>query len=931
MANGRFRNVLILFLGAIHPPFVYRDGLGYANFMKILFVSPAMEEKSRGIGAIFRSLVESAKEDGHEVYILAGYPDSGKFLRSSVITDKLEHLYAQHYMKDGRDSFANIDKYKFSRRGILYAITGLSIFRSKTIGVNHDYLTGPKTILNNSDFVIKSPYFYFVLSYAPNFLTQLILNRLVRKNDIDLVIVSTPSVISSHKTPAKVAHFVHDAIPIEIMEAPFDNDTPRRYAKQFHSTCINSDLLFANSTDTAEKVTETNPKANVHVLYGTASSRREDLEAGTILKREGLKKDKFLLFTSTVEGRKNVARLIKAYAMIHGEIDMPLVIVGAPGHGFDEIEEAHKSLPKNVQKDVRFLGYVTEADKFQLFDNAFAFVLPSLYEGMGLMLIEAMQADTPIITSSRGALPEAGGDAALYIEDPYDENQIAEAILKLKNQPELSKQLIRAGREQQKKFTFEKFTERFSTAIKSLGTRKESPVIKESNFAMTAMNQLVFVNTTEIVILLAIFINQFNYWPTASFDGLGGFSLEISMLSGLMLVLRGLHVYKTKIIQALLRVPAFLFVYAWIVYGVGLGMLNSDSPQTIAVKGLYLLSIVAGTHVIATFYADKKISVGRIIKGWVIASVILAPLFILQYLLVALGVEDLSKRAYQVGIFEFPRLHGFSFEPLFLANWLLVPTIYAITMIRSNRSVATVLSLLIFLTLARGAIIALVVALIAYALVTRLGLKRLRYLFRPVVHGLSIALVLVAISSQINGTTALQGAFRYMDHLTLGVFNSSGAENISLVEVETSEGTKTIIDTKEIDKTGAVEASTVSRVEAVELGIEMFEDEPLTGVGMFRFGEAANEKYPEVYKDTDVVANAQPVDILAETGIVGIALLAALVVFARRQLLALSIPVLLLVALVIQYAFFTNLFLIPFWFILGVVLTGRVTKELRFG
>ena len=437
--------------------------------MKILFVSPAIEEKSRGIGAIFRSLVESAKQEGHEVNLVLGYPASRPLGSASSLSDKLEHLHAQHYLQDGRDSFKNIAKRPSLKLSILESIATLSILRTSRTKVSNDLLKGPKSLLNNSDYFIRSPYFYIVLNHLPRFMSQMVLNRMVRKYDIDLVVLSAPTTIYSKKTPAKVAHFIHDTMPFELIEAPMDKHTPVRYAKQFHTAVQNSDLIFTNSKDTATKVKEANKDANVHVLYGTASSRRADVEPGSIVERKKLPPNNYLLFTSTLEKRKNVSRLMKAYAKIHDELGMPLVLVGAQGYGYDEIHKDFKSLPAEVRKDVKILGYVTEADKFQLFDNAFAFVFPSLYEGMGLMLIEAMQAEIPIITANRGALPEAGGKAAIYIDDPYDTEEIASAILKLKNDPALAKELVAQGKKQRNNFTFDNFRKRFAKALKSIG------------------------------------------------------------------------------------------------------------------------------------------------------------------------------------------------------------------------------------------------------------------------------------------------------------------------------------------------------------------------------------------------------------------------------------------------------------------------------
>ena len=436
--------------------------------MKILFVSPAMEEKSRGIGAIFRAMVESAKQQGHEVYIVTGHPHSSDRPNSPQEAAELEHEHAQLYVDRGRDGFGYMIRRKFGRKSILLGLMSGMVLKHRTIKTDTRLLGGEKSVLNFSDYMVKSPYFYLLLNFGKESLSQFLLNRLVKANNIDLVVVSAPTMLKSSKTRAKLAHFVHDTMPFELEEAPQDNDTPRRYKKQFQSTCHNSDILLTNSRDTASKISTENPDANVQVLYGTSSSQRKDVGQSDIMKRKKLEPKKFLLFVSTLEKRKNVGRLLEAYSKIHSKLGMPMVVVGAQGYGYDEIHATYKDLPKAVRADIHFFGYVNEAEKFELFDNAFAFVFPSVYEGMGLMLIEAMQANLPVVSSSRGALAEAGGDAALYIEDPYDVDQIADAIMELYDNPELAKEMVEKGKEQRKMFTFEKFAQRFKTAMESI-------------------------------------------------------------------------------------------------------------------------------------------------------------------------------------------------------------------------------------------------------------------------------------------------------------------------------------------------------------------------------------------------------------------------------------------------------------------------------
>lgn len=448
--------------------FVKTPKFMYDIRMRILFISPDIEEKARGINMILKSLIDSAKNNGHEVGMIVGYPNGSAFAKSEIISEKLEHLQAQHYIREGKDSFKYINNAGINRKAILKAALNLSVFKPKTIHINQTYLSGHKGMLNNIDFLVRSPYFYQFLVFGNRFIAQSLIKRIVKRNKVDLIIFASPSTISTRGLPCKVAHFVHDTMPIEIVETPPDNNTPARYARQFYSTCVSSDVIFTNSKDTASKVLEVNPDANVHVLYGTASSRKEEVETSNILESKGLKPQKYLLFTSTVEKRKNVSNLLSAYTIIAEKINMPLIIVGGRGYGFDEIYSQYEGMSEKLRKKIMFLGYVSEADKYALYNNAFAFVFPSVYEGIGLMLIEAMQAGLPVITSRRGALPEAGGDAALYVKNPYDPSEIANAIMTLYNDPALVKSMIEKGYKQQKNFTYEKFAARFAKAIATI-------------------------------------------------------------------------------------------------------------------------------------------------------------------------------------------------------------------------------------------------------------------------------------------------------------------------------------------------------------------------------------------------------------------------------------------------------------------------------
>ncbi len=164
-------------------------------------------------------------------------------------------------------------------------------------------------------------------------------------------------------------------------------------------------------------------------------------------------KGEYILFVGTLQPRKNITRLIEAFSKISNTSNLSLVVVGKKGWQYDEILEAPKKF--EVEEKVKFLDFIADEDLPNLYKNALCFVLPSLYEGFGLPVLEAMKYGCPVITSNISSLPEAGGDAALYV-DPLDVNDIAKNLELIIQNSELRKKLIKKGYEQIKKFSWEK-------------------------------------------------------------------------------------------------------------------------------------------------------------------------------------------------------------------------------------------------------------------------------------------------------------------------------------------------------------------------------------------------------------------------------------------------------------------------------------------
>ena len=161
---------------------------------------------------------------------------------------------------------------------------------------------------------------------------------------------------------------------------------------------------------------------------------------------------------------KNQARLLQAFVQVaHLDKDVELLFSGpwsAADLNWLQIETEHL----RIQGRVRHLGYVPDHDLSSLYGNAVAFVFPSLEEGFGLPILEAMASGAAVITSDRSSLPEVAGSAALLV-NPLDPADLAEAMLKVLTESDLSQQLRQAGLDRARQFTWETTVQQTMTVI----------------------------------------------------------------------------------------------------------------------------------------------------------------------------------------------------------------------------------------------------------------------------------------------------------------------------------------------------------------------------------------------------------------------------------------------------------------------------------
>jgi glycosyltransferase involved in cell wall biosynthesis len=161
----------------------------------------------------------------------------------------------------------------------------------------------------------------------------------------------------------------------------------------------------------------------------------------------------YVLFVGTLEPRKNLPLLLEAFGLLRRRVDAQLLLVGARGWLDEPIFAAHAR--SGVGDAARFVGTLGEEDLAVLYSHAAVFALPSLYEGFGLPVLEAMACGAPVVSSNAGPLPEVAGDAAVLLK-PEDPDAWAAAMLRVITTPRLAEDLRARGFARAKTFSWER-------------------------------------------------------------------------------------------------------------------------------------------------------------------------------------------------------------------------------------------------------------------------------------------------------------------------------------------------------------------------------------------------------------------------------------------------------------------------------------------
>lgn len=212
------------------------------------------------------------------------------------------------------------------------------------------------------------------------------------------------------------------------------------------------------------------PASRVTVVHNGVDSRFRPVQSSEALQtfrdRLGLPA-RFILFLGTLEPRKNVSTLVRAFAMARANLPegVKLVLAGGKGWGYEGVFQVVEEL--GLEADVLFPGFVPDVDLPLLYSAAEVFAYPSLYEGFGLPPLEAMACGTPVVVSNASSLPEVVGDAGLLV-DPQDPEALARSMVKVVDDPGLRADLTKRGIERAGLFSWQK------TAVETIAVYREA-------------------------------------------------------------------------------------------------------------------------------------------------------------------------------------------------------------------------------------------------------------------------------------------------------------------------------------------------------------------------------------------------------------------------------------------------------------------------
>lgn len=294
-----------------------------------------------------------------------------------------------------------------------------------------------------------------------------------KKHDLDVWFATAHARPVGAGIPSVV--MIHDLFPILFPEL-FTREKVLYQGGALRDACRRAEALLMPSTATRDGIVKNfgTPAEKLHVVpHGPGNiaplARREDVTTEE-LRRIGVPFDRYLFTLCTLEPRKNLVSLVEAFAQVVKEPDLTdvgLAVAGAKGWKESAIFEKVREL--GLEEKIAFLGYVETEDLPKLFARAEAFVYPSLYEGFGIPVLEAMTYGAPVLSSRDAALSEIAGDTARYFEATDLAGMAATIVDYLRNGDRDS--MVARGSARAKEFTWRRSGQQTLEVLRSTAKR----------------------------------------------------------------------------------------------------------------------------------------------------------------------------------------------------------------------------------------------------------------------------------------------------------------------------------------------------------------------------------------------------------------------------------------------------------------------------
>jgi len=406
-----------------------------------------------GIASYGRELARILKGGGHEVSVLyglnksfkAGTPQWPQFIQNLINTGE-----------GGKRSLS-----KLALRTSFYAAmnSGPAGIRPAEVFPDSRVDTGAlKNRIPEAGRFYNLPLIYQAAQAHFRLLSRPLVIDRPKANPVDVFHLTCPVPVRMRSTANIVT--VHDVIPLVLAQSTEVN--LKQYFRLLKRTLRDADLIVAISGHSKRDLINffDIPEDRVRVVYQSVNipeklkTMDDRLIANFLWKNHGLRPKEYLLYYGAIEPKKNVEKLMEGVSL--ATADLPLVIIGKDGWLCDDVKQAIAQLHTRPggKRRYRRIPFASFSQLMAFLKGAKALLFPSLYEGFGLPVLEAMEMGCPVITSRTTSLPEVGGDAVYYV-DPLDATSIAKAIDDIAGDPALEAQLIETGIRQAAKFSSE--------------------------------------------------------------------------------------------------------------------------------------------------------------------------------------------------------------------------------------------------------------------------------------------------------------------------------------------------------------------------------------------------------------------------------------------------------------------------------------------